>query len=282
MVLLHPFLLTGFMMGVLFLVAIMFCWASVIIDQGRWMGLRETLSYLYFKWEIETGLSLLISYMGMGATVVLGLITLRFSFKTEEHARIKGLQNIKIKSVHFFDIYEDFVPSKWRYSDARESQFLLEIRLSKGSSDYMLQINKVYWAGCEEGYTYGVWQELNQCKVYIENAANTIIYVYFNEFEAVQNKQLEEDDKGNSITFFHHIEDYEPLLFDKSVRHRWIQLDMKVSEKVWVKKQVPKAFRAEMDILVENRCDRNPQKDWIKLYEIRHDIKIDNTKEKSR
>lgn len=276
-VLLNPFWLTAFIIVLLFLFAFIFCWISVDIDLGKWVDCKKFLTYLYFEWSIEDGLSLLIGYLGMGATIVLGLIALRFSFKTEERNRIERLQNIVIKRICLYDMFDDFVPSKLRYDDVKKCRFLLELELSGENSSYEIQIEKVWWANCNDNYESDGSKELNQCKTYVENAKNVVIYVYFDEFEDINDTKIEENEKKNSISYFYHIWDYEPLLLERNVRHRWIQLDMHICEKVWNKRKKPNEFMAEVEILVENRCGTKKKKDWVDLQEIRHNIKIDNT-----
>lgn len=277
-VLLHPVLLTVIIVGFLFLFAFFFCWISVELDSGRWVKLGEYLTYLYTEWSIVDALSLLVGYLGMGSTIVLGIIALRFSFKTEEREQIERLQNITIKSVCFYNMFDDFVPSKLKYNDIKECQFLLELELLGERSGYEFQIEKVLWGNCDEKYESDAKKELNHCKTYVENATVTTINVYFDEFEFISGEGKDGDDK-NSISYFYHIRDYEPSLMKRNMRYRWIQLDMNVREKVWTKNQIPKEFTAELDILIENRNDRKEKQGWIELHEIRHNIKIDNTKD---
>lgn len=277
-VLLHPVLLTAFIVGLLFIFAFIFCWISVEIDFGRWVKIGEYLNYLYTEWTIESALSLLVGYLGMGSTIVLGLIALRFSFKTEEREQIGRLQNITINNIRFYDMFDDFVPSKLRYSDIKKCRFLLELELLGGSSSYEFQIEKVLWGNCNDKYVCDGKRELNNCKTYVENATTTTIYVYFDEFEFISGEAIERNNK-NSISFFYHLRDYEPSLMKRNMRHRYIQLDMLIREKVWIKKQIPEKFIAEFEILIENRNDRKEKQDWIELHEIKHNISIDYTNE---
>lgn len=278
-VLLHPILLAVIITVVLFLFALLFCWISVGIDMGRMVGPKESVTYLYSEWSIETGLSLLSGYSGMGATVVLGLITLRYTFKTDERERIEQLQNVTIESVHFYNMHENFVPSKLRHADTKECQFLLEIKLKGGISGYQLKINKVWWGDCNAEYENINKKGLYNLKAYVENAANVTIYMYFDEFEFIHNP-AEQGDNTSGISFFYHIRDYEPLLLEKYMRYRWIQMDMHTQEKVWSEKQRSEQFAVEFKILVENRNYREEKKEWIELNEVEHGFKIMDTRGK--
>ena len=246
---------------------------------GRMVGPKEAVTYLYFEWNVETGLSILVGYLGMGATVVLGLITLRYTFKTDERKRVEQLQNVKIKSVHFYNMYEDFVPSKLRYADTKEYQFLLEIKLKGGISDYQLKIEKVWWSDCNDKYENSCKRELGNFKAYVENTANYTIYIYFDEFESIHIPEKYGDDRSD-ISFFYHIRDYEPLLLEKYMRHRWIQLDMLIRDNVWSEKQRQEQFAVEFKILVENRSFRQEKREWIELNEVEHSFKIMDTRSK--
>ncbi len=212
----------------------------------------------------------------MGATVVLGLIALRFSFKTEERKRIEELQKINIKSIKLYDMYEGVVPSEMRYDDIKECRFLLKIEFSEKNSSYEYQIDRVWWGACGEDYSNSEPKVLNHCKVYVENAALVTLYVYFNEFEGGVAK---DKDRENGISFFYHIGEYEPLLIKRNKRHRWMQLDMYMREKVWTGKKRQEGFMAKLEILVENRNRKAQKQEWIELHEISHNIKINNTNE---
>ncbi len=275
-VLLHPVLLTAFIIVFLFFLALIICWISVEIGLDKRMNLRESVHYLYTQWDIATGLSLLVGYLGMGATVVLGLIALRFSFKTEERKRIEELQKINIKSIKLYDMYEGVVPSEMRYDDIKECRFLLKIEFSEKNSSYEYQIDRVWWGACGEDYSNSEPKVLNHCKVYVENAALVTLYVYFNEFEGGVAK---DKDRENGISFFYHIGEYEPLLIKRNKRHRWMQLDMYMREKVWTGKKRQEGFMAKLEILVENRNRKAQKQEWIELHEISHNIKINNTNE---
>lgn len=275
-VLLHPVLLTALILVLLFFSALIICWISVEISLGKRMKLGEGVYYLYTQWDVATGLSLLVGYLGMGATVVLGLIALRFSFKTEEGKRIEELQKININSIKFYDMYEGVVPSEMKYDDIKECRFLLKIELSGEKSNYEYQVDRVWWGVCGEDYSNSDPRVLNHCKVYVENAAIVTLYVYFNEFETGSGK---EKDSENGISFFYHIGEYEPLLMRRDKRHRWIQLDMYMREKVWTEKRRQGGFMAKLEILAENRNEGSGEQKWIELYEISHNIKINNTNE---
>lgn len=138
-------------------------------------------------------------YLGMGATVVLGLIALRFSFKTEERKRIEELQKININSIKFYDMHEGVVPSEMRYDDIKKCRFLLKIELSGENSSYEYQVDKVWWGACGEDYSNSDPKALSNCKAYVENAALVTLYVYFDEFEAGSG---EEKDGENAIMLF--------------------------------------------------------------------------------
>lgn len=267
-VLLHPILLTGVIMLLLFIFAFMFCWIAVEIDMRKCVRAREFLGYLYTEWNIETGLSLLCGYLGMAATIVLGLIALRYSFKTEERKRIEQFHNTRIKRIRFYDMFDDFVPSKLRYDDIKKYQFFLEIALTGDSADFDFLIERVWWGNLGDRYQCNNMKKLNHCKTYIENEPDTVIYIYFDEFEP--------DYEKKKVSFFYHIRDYEPLLLQRSMRYRWIQLDMRAREKVWIKNQVSNEFTVDFKILVENRNDRKENENWVELHEVRHNIEIDN------
>lgn len=266
-VLLHPILLTGVIMLLLFIFAFMFCWIAAGIDLGGCVGIKTLLGHLYTEMDMGIGLSLLSGYLGMGATVVLGLIALRYSFKTEERKRIEQFHNMRIKRIRFYDMFDDFVPSKLRYDNIKKCQFLLEMELMGDSADFDFHIEKVWWGDSEE-YKCDNMKELSCCKTYIENAPDTIIYIFFDEFEP--------DHEKEKVSFFYHIRDYEPLLLPRSMRYRWIQLDMRAREKVWIKNQVSNEFKVEFKVLVENRNDRKENENWVELHEVRHNIEIDN------
>lgn len=272
-VLLHPILLTVLIVLALFLFAFLFCWISVEIDLNRGLKIREFVKYLYTEWSVETALSLLIGYLGMGATVVLGLIALRFSFKTEERARIAELQNIAINDIQLYDMYENAAPSEMKCDGIKGHRFLLKMELLGGSFSYEYQIDQVWWGACDESDANTGLKPLENCQAYVENAGTVTIYVYFDEFEGAS-----KEEKESSIAYFFHIGEYVPLLMNRYKRHRWIRLEMNVRETVWMEKRRPEEFMAKFEILVENRNERNErQEKRMELHEIRRHIRIDNT-----
>lgn len=255
----------------LFAFGILLCWISVWLDLGRWPLLGECVNHLYNEWDIGTGLSLLIGYLGMGATVLLGFITLRFTFKIDERERMERFQDIRIKDIQFYDMSDTFAPAELKYNDTKDCQFLLKIILMGGSSGYELEVKRVLWGNCDEKYEPAVTNELSQCKVHIENGADTVIYIFFQEFDFLRDKDIDEAKRKNSVSYFYHIREYEPLMMDKVLRHRWIQLDIGAREKVWVKQQKPKEFMFDFEILVENKVT-DQTAEYVTLSEIRHRI----------
>lgn len=267
-VLVHTKVMVVILMLILFLFVVMFIWISTAIDLQKWMQPKECLSYLYVAWDVQDVLSLMFGYLGTGATVVLGFIAWRFSLEAEERKWVEQLQQVKIEGIYFYDMHECFQPSKLRHNDTRDSQFLIEAEISGGSSHYQMCVEKVWWGSCDENYEKNEERELTQEKIYVENASHIKISVYFNEFELMR------DDLRSSISYFYHLCNYEPLLMDRHLRCRWLHLDVRFCEKVWLSRQKPREFLTRFEILVENPIKDSQADSYIILRELQHNFEI--------
>ena len=277
---LHPYLYFFCIVLFLLLLALLGCWVAAELDQGVCMWPNDAFSYLYLRWDAESGLSLLVGYLGAASTIVLGLLALRFSYKVEERELVARLRNFKVLSVCLYDMYEDFIPKELRYSDSKRYQFLLKIVLSGNSSDYDIKAREVLWGECNDQYEMIDERGLSDCRIYVENAIRTTIYIYFNEFKFVEEKDADETDMRKRVSFFYHIRDYEPLLQERYMRHQWIRMSMCMQEKAWMKRQKPHIYDAEFELLVENRQIGETKEvnikipKYLNLYEISHNIQI--------
>lgn len=275
---LHMKAMIGMVIAFLALLAVIVLWLSVSIDLHGQAEREGWLTYLYHEWEIIDALSLLVGYFGAGATIVLGLIAWKLSFEIEERKWVEQLQQIKIEQIRFYNMYASYEPSKLRHKDMQEAQYLIEIELSGISPHYQFVIEKMRWGGCGEDFEIKETRELNQNKLYIEDASNVRIAASFGEFEFMRKRNEKEgklaEDPKNSISYFYHLKNYEPVLLDRESRCRWMCLDMCFYEKIWMKGQKPRRFLASFEILVENEIDKKQTDKYIVLHEIEHHFKI--------
>lgn len=278
MTLVHPFWTTFGVSMVLLFAVFIFRGVLVALDKGliaiRSVMGEEFLSSVRADQGIETWFSFFGSYFGVIATVVLGIITLRLSFRLGQREQIAKVVGIRIKKMRLYDMFSDFAPSQWKHNDVGEYRFLLKIVLTEQESVYKFDINKVQWGNCDKDYGYCEREEFDY-KVYVDNVNNTVIYIYFNEFKSESDSEKEES--RDAFSYFYHIQEYEPLLLERHERYRWLRLDMKLTETTWIEDQEPDTFWVNFSVLFENngKC-----KKCVKLHEIIHEMEIRNTPKK--
>lgn len=268
-IMLHPIRMTVAISAILFVIAFAFRWVLWRVDcwfQGRTDG---WLFFVQADQGIETWFSFFGSYFGVMATVALGIITLRLSFKISHKEQIAKLQGLRIKEIYLYNMFADFAPSQLLHSDVRNIQFLLKIVLLGHDPGYELDVTDIRWADCGEDYKEQNERKLSDCKVYVDKADDPIIYIYFNEFNS---KDCPIDSK-ETISYFYHTNRYEPLLMERYNRCRWLRITMTMKERIWKKGQMPEQLSADFRILFENGDKR---KDCVELYEVKHNMEIED------
>lgn len=201
------------------------------------------------------------------ATVTLGIITLRLSLILNQKEQIAKIQELRIKKIYLYNMFSDYVPSQLQHSNVKDMQFLLKVVLSKAASGYELSVSDIGWADCDENYESRIEKNLPDCKVYVDEAGDPVIYVYFNDFNC-------EDGSGDyreKISYFYHINRYEPLLMERYSRCRWLRVTMTMKERIWKKGQKQECFSVELRSLLENGRKRE---DCVELYEVKHNMQI--------
>ena len=263
---LHPIWITILISFALLLGVFLFRLVLWVLDcclQGNTDG---GWRFLQAEQGIETWFSFFGSYFGVITTVILGIITLRLTIKMEHKDQVAKFQNLKISELYLYDMFADFVPSQLKHSDVKNYQFLLKIILSGHDPGYELEVSDVRWSECSEEYGCGVEKELDACRVYVDKADEPIVYVYFNDFK-------DQMDPRETISYFYHINRYEPLMMERHLRYRWVRMNMIMKERIWKKGQEPEVFSADFRVLFENRFKG---KDCVELYEIEHNMEIED------
>ena len=272
----HPFLVTVVVSALLFVVAFIFRGILFVAKQHLYTvrGARgeNFLPFVRTDQGIDTWFSFFGSYFGVIATVALGIITLRFSFRLGQREQLAKVRGIKIEQIHLYDMFSDFAPSQWKHSDTRKYRFLLKIVLAEYDPIYNFEIDEVWWGNCNKDYGYSDEKKLPDYKAYVDNADKATIYVYFNEFEAGINSTREAS--KNPVSYFYHIQEYEPLMMERYERCRRIEIYMKLTDITWFKGQEPDAFWIKFSIVVENN---KKLEDCVELHEIVHNVEVSNT-----
>ncbi len=280
--LLHPGKMIVGVVLVLLLAAWICCGIAVGFDGGKLCEGVCPWIYLWRKLTFEEGLSLLVGYAGAAATVILGAITLRFSFKVDQRDVIAKLRNFKVSSILLYDMFENFAPEEVLYEEARGFHFLMRIELSGNAPDYELEVNRVWWEMSGDENRTTLEGQMCGCQIYVENAAETVIYIFFDEPQWVNGAQVCEEDKRNKISFLYNICDYEPSLLERNMRQRRICMDMSIKEKIWVKnkkknkrEKYRNEYKAEFKILVENKAHKRNSEKYVPLCEIQHNFELE-------
>ena len=269
----HPFGVTvGVSVG-LFLFAFVFRWSLNVLREVLYivrgfMG-EEFLPSVRTNQGVDTWFAFFGSYFGMIATVALGIITLRFSFRLGQREQLAKVRGIKIKQMRLYDMFSDFAPSQWKHGETRKYRFLLKIVLTKYDPIYNFEIEEILWGNCNKEYGYGDKRELSNYKAYVDNAGKTTIYVYFTEFES----NLSGGTLKDTISYFYHIREYEPLLLERHERSRRIEIYMKLTDIAYFKNQDPDVFWVKFSIVFEN--NKKLEK-CVELHEIIHNVEISN------
>lgn len=268
MIMLHPIRVTLAISAVLFLGAFLFRCILWKLNQCLQGHTNDRLVFLQAEQGIETWFSFFGSYFGVIATVALGIITLRLTIKMGQKEQTAKFQNLKISRIYLYDMFADFAPSQLKHSDVKNYQFLLKIILLGHDSGYELGVSDVRWMECSENYGYGVEKKLTGCKIYVDKADEPIIYVYFNDF-------MDYEGHGNpleTISYFYHIDRYEPLVMERYLKCRWLRMNMIMKERIWKKGQEPEVFSTDFNVLFEYG---SKSKDCVELYEIEHNMEIE-------
>lgn len=263
---LHPVRMTGYVLVILFIFALLFCWLVAMLELGKCLWPWSAYLHFYKEWKMVEGLSLMCGYMGVAATVILGVVTLRFSFKVDEREWIKCGRNLRIRKITFFDMYEDFVPHEMRHPGSHKFQFLLKLELETKQSDYKLSVDSVAFGGYNENFEIDKdrFHWLNEYAVYVTEAESTIIWIYFNELGQGE----------NSCSYFYHLWDYEPLAMKKHLWDRCIKMKIQVREVIWIKGQKPRDGIAVVELQVENDSPQKSDEKSIELRLISHTIEL--------
>lgn len=273
----HPFRMMIMVSGGLLLIALLFRWGLYIVRETLHMTRSHTnegfMHFVRTDQGIDTWFSFFGSYFGVIATVVLGIITLRFSFRLGQREQLAKVREIKIEQMLLYDMFSDFAPSQWKHSDTRQYRFLLEIVLAEYDSVYSSEIDEVWWGNCNKDYGCSDKRKLSDYKAYVDNAGKTTIYIYFNELEA--GASLSGDALRDTVLYFYHIREYEPFMMERHELCRWIEIYMKLTDITWFKNQEPDAFWIKFSIVVEN--SKKLEK-CVELHEIIHGVEISNTR----
>lgn len=266
MIMLHPIWVTIIISAVLFGGAFILRLVLWVLNNCLQGYTDNRFVFVQAEQGIETWFSFFGSYFGVIATVVLGIITLRLTIKMGQKEQVAKFQNLKISEMYLYDMFADFAPSQLKHGK-KNYQFLLKIILVGHAPEYELGVADVRWSECGKKYEPGEEKELPDCEIYVDKADKPIIYIYFNDFKDCGDRQ----ESRKTISYFYHINRYEPLMMERHFRCRWLRIDMFMKERIWKKGQAPEVFSADFRVLFENGYKR---KDCVELHEIEHNMEI--------
>jgi len=259
----HPFRMTGYLLVLLLIFAFLFCWLGALLESGHPNPLAGC-AYLYYRWHALDGLSLLCGYMGVSATIILGLVTLRFSFKVDERELLGRIRKWKIRRIALYDMYEDFVPHEMPFPQAHNYQYLLKVDLETEQSNYEFRVKNVSIGTCKEDLSIEKFLNLKEHEVYLPEVKDTIIRIYFNEFGQAE----------NSFSYFYHLWEYEPLTMEKQCWYRYIKIETEIDDKIWSGEQAPLCYDAIFTLQVKHGTPPKGDENSVDLQLISHEIEI--------
>lgn len=218
----------------------------------------------------DTWFSFFGSYFGVIASVVLGIITLRFSIKVEDMNFANMINEVSIKKIRLYDLWRGFKPSAAK-SASLSKRFIMRIDLEKFMPYYGVEITEIQWGTLNEQFGVKQYFTLKNCDVQcIRKKEKLCIYIYFDDIKEVSDVSIEA-----SFNYYWMLRCYEPDLMTPSEKQRLIRLKFKLKNRLFHLNEEIKV------VTLECRLEYDDVKDGsLKLSEIEHKIEIENLGEK--
>lgn len=214
----------------IFLIAMVFCVAWVVLLHliGRF------LKYVNVSWlsdflsaQGSTGVwfSFFGSYFGVIATVVLGILTIRFTIRQEQNKELTAISGIKIDAFKLFDTERDRYPD-WGHIDTAQRRYILQFNV--GSLPAYYDIEEIEAKYC----FYHTLVEIQDNLAKWEKLANSFYRhergfhrIYFNETECQASAN---NDSKKTFNYFYRLSCYEPMMLTEQERQCLIWLTIRL------------------------------------------------------
>jgi len=210
---------------------------------------------------IDTWFSFYGSYLGVIATVALGLITLRLSIKIDEMSQASNINAIAVRGIRFYDLWRDLKPSIVEHNISNK-RYCFQISFDKYQLYYSIKIKGAEWGFWEGGKASKKFQKINIGSSYFEKKEEADLYIFCDE--------LEETDSKNTLNFYYHLLAYEPITMKPDERKRDVRICMEMENKLFDKH--PEKFNVILEITLENKGYKD---DGIDLECLNYDFKIE-------
>lgn len=191
---------------------------------------------------IETWFSFYGSYLGVVATTVLGLITIRLSIKIDKMNQASQISNINVLDLKFYDLWSDLKTSIMERNNAN-NRYCFQIEFEKYQLYYNLNVKEVEWGIFEGNEGNKKFQKMEKCSAYFEQKENACLYIFCNEFEQCV--------LADSLNFFYYLLAYEPITMEANERKRILKMHMEMEDKLFRKH--PDKFNVVLEIVLENK-----------------------------
>lgn len=204
--------------------------------------------------EVETWFTFFGSYLGVIATVFLGIITLRFSIKVDLIDRTSRFNELNIGEVRLYDLKKDFTPSAIG-NHVMPERYVLTLEFKSFSPYYNFSLKSVRWGTLEKEFKEDqiINIESEHFKYNIEEGSDLKVYLYIDELRDEFNQLECNEDEAVRLGFdyFYRIHCYEPVAMQPYERQRYLELQFNLSNRIWREDKKKKRLTAFEEIPLE-------------------------------
>lgn len=263
---LHPFITVTFVILLLFGFAFLLLMCLKGIDKFFYDRCENLFARL--NGGVEVWFTFYGSYLGVIATVVLGLITLRLSVKIDRMNTADQINTLNVEEIYFYDFKRDYKPSVMMKNGFR-SRYCFEIILKNYRANYHFESNGIKWGIIKEDNEPDLEQcrQLSNCKVYCEQNQQSVLYIYCDDITTDNDTARDDNVKSNrkiedSLNFYYRLWAYEPITMQPYERKRILKIPMKIDRKMLEdvssgENGTKDLMSAEMNIILENKEYKN-------------------------
>lgn len=189
-----------------------------------------------FDGGVEAWFTFYGSFMGVIATVVLGMITLRLDIKFKNSEEITEINKLSLREMRLYDFKRDYRPSVL-IKDNDSKRFMIMLIFNKFDLYYEIEIEKVTWANenCEKGL------DVTAQSICVKGADEITIYLNFDD---VITENIEK-----TFSYYYRIGCYEPVMMELGRRQRKLKLNLHLKRKVYSSKD---NIFVNLEITLEN------------------------------
>lgn len=182
------------------------------------------LDIVRFKGGVESWFAFYGGFMGVIATVVLGIITFRLDIKFNQSEQITEINKLSLREMRLYDFKRDYRPSILiREGDSK--RFMLMLLFDKFDLYYEIKIDKVTWACADR-------------EKRLEVAAQSICVKGTNQMAICLNfDDVVSEDMEETFNYYYRIGCYESMMMELGRRQRQLELELHLSRTLYSKKE---------------------------------------------